>query len=154
MADKNQEQIIEGEEIDGDEATSEVPAVDALLSLEELIKNHIDNIDKLKDEIKQSREMFEDSFKNNPTYRENEDKVEEAAKARNSVRTEISRQPSVANIAQKLKDLRFDLNEQTKTLSDLLQDYHQQTGATQIETRDGQIMEIVSTSKLVRRSSK
>ena len=149
MADQKQEEIIEGEEIDGDQTSSEVPAVDALLSLEELIKNHIDNIDKLKDEIKQSREMFEDSFKNNPTYRENEAKVEEAAKARNSVRNEIAKQPSVALIMQKLKDLRFDLNEQAKTLSDLLQDYHQQTGATQIETRNGKVMEIVSTSKLV-----
>lgn len=154
MSDQNKEEIIEGEEIDGDESTSGVPAVDALLSLEELIKNHIDNIDKLKNEIKQNREMFDDSFKNNPTYRENEEKVEEAAKGRNSVRQEIAKQPSVALIMQKLKDLRFDLNEQTKTLSDLLQDYHQQTGANQIETRNGQIMEIVSTSKLVRRSSK
>lgn len=154
MTDQNQEEIIEGEEIDGDQTTSEVPAVDALLNLEELIKNHIDAIGKLRDEIKQSREMFDDSFNNNPTYRENVERVEEASKGRNSVRQEIAKQPSVALILQKLKDLRFDLNEQLKTLSDLLQDYHQQTGATQIETRDGQIMEIVSTSKLVKRSSR
>jgi hypothetical protein len=153
MVDQNPEEVIEGEEIDGDQTTSDVPAVDALLSLEELIKNHIDNINKLRDEIKQTREMFDDSFSNNPTYRENDERLSEASKARNSVRQEIARQPAVALILQKLKDLRFDLNEQLKTLSDLLQDYHKQTGATQIETRDGQIMEIVSTSRLVRRSS-
>ena len=153
MADQDPEEVIEGEEVAGDQAVSGVGAVDALLSLEELIKNHIDSIDKLRDEIKKSREMFEDSFDNNPTYREHEERLKEVSKGRNSVRQEIGKQPSVAGIAQKLKDLRFDFNEQGKTLSDLLQDYHEQTGATQIETRDGQIMEIVSTSKLVRRSA-
>lgn len=158
MADQDLVEVIEGEEIDGDSVSDQavpvVGAVDALLSLEELIKNHIDNIDKLRSEIKQAREMFEDSFSNNPTYREHEERLDEVSKGRNSVRQEITKQPSVALIAQKLKDLRFDLNEQNKTLSDLLQDYHEQTGATQIETRDGQTMEIVSTSKLVRRSAK
>lgn len=126
----------------------------ALLSLEELIKNHIESIDKLRDEIKKIREMFEDSFNNNPTYREHTERTQKVSKERNSVRQQIAKQPSVATIAQKLKDLRFDMSEQVKTLSDLLQDYHEQTGATQIETRNGQVMEIVSTAKLVRKNTK
>lgn len=147
----DQEQIIEGEEI-------EVPVsgedqANALLSLEELIKNHIESIDKLKIELKQQREMYEDSFNSNPTYRENDEKVKEVSKAKNSVRAEISKQPAVATLAQKVKDLRFDMNEKSKTLSDLLQDYREQTGATSIETRDGKVLEIVSTSRLVRRNS-
>ena len=127
---------------------------EALLSLEELIKNHIDSIDKMRQELKQHREMFEDSFNSNPTYREHDEKVKEATKGRASVRNEISKQPSVAIIKQKVDDMRFDINEQSKTLSDLLQDYKEQTGATQIETRNGQMLEIVSTSKLVRRNTK
>lgn len=152
MSDQDPEEVIEGEEIDGDstdQPASGVPAVDALLSLEELIKNHIDAIDSLRDEVKKLKEMFEDSFKNNPTYREHDERLEKASKDRNSVRQEIAKQPSVAEIAQKLKDLRFDLSEQIKTLSDLLQDYHKQTGATQIETKNGRIMDIVSIAKLV-----
>ena len=127
---------------------------EALMSLEELIKNHIDSIDKMREELKQHREMFEDSFNSNPTYREHNERVKEATKARASVRSEISKQPSVAIVKQKVDDLRFDMNEQSKTLSDLLQDYKDQTGATQIETRKGQMLEIVSTSKLVRRNTK
>lgn len=147
---KNQD-IIDGEEV------TEIPAgnpdqANAQFNLEELIKNYIETIGKLKNEIKDTREMFEDSFSNNPTYREASDKLKDVSKARNSIRQQIAKQPSVATIAQKVKDLRFDVNEQTKTLSDLLKDYHEQTGATQIETRDGQIMEIVSTAKLVRKS--
>jgi hypothetical protein len=158
--DPQDEEIIEGEVTSDatDEESLEVPVsgedqANALLSLEELIKNHIEAIDKLRIELKQQREMFEDSFNSNPTYREHIEKVKDVAKAKNSVRQEISKQPSVAMLAQKVKDLRFDMNEKSKTLSDLLQDYTEQTGATSIETRDGKVLEIVRTSRLVRRSS-
>jgi hypothetical protein len=126
----------------------------SMLDLEELIKNHIDSIDKLKDELKQAREMFEDSFNNDLTYKENVEKVKEVSRAKNQVRQQIAKQPSVATLEQKVKDIRFDINEKGKTLSDLLQDYKEQTGATSIETRNGQVLEIVSTSKLVRRNGK
>jgi len=162
---QNTDRVIEAEIVeDGAEGESEkgmnVKVADgsdqatALLSLEELIKNHIESIDKMRDEVRQVREMFEDSFNNNPTYRENTDRTKKAAKEKNSVRQQIVKQPSVATLAQKMKDLRFDISEQTKTLSDLLQDYHEQTGATQIEARNGQLMEIVSTAKLVRKNTK
>ncbi len=150
--DDQQGQVIEGEEVE----EIEVPVqgedqASALLSLEELIKNHIESIDKLKLEIKQQKEMLEDSFNNNPTYHEHDEKVKEVLKGKNSVRQEISKQPSVSSLSQKVKDLRFDMSEKSKTLSDLLQDFREQTGATQIEMRDGKVLEIVSTSKLVRK---
>jgi hypothetical protein len=155
-----------GDVIDVDEVTEESDeptfkvngganeAVAGMLDLEELIKNHIDSIDKLKDELKQAREMFEDSFANDPTYKENLERVKEVTKLKNQVRQQIAKQPSVATLEQKVKDIRFDINEKGKTLSDLLQDYKEQTGATSIETRNGQVLEIVSTSRLVRRNSK
>jgi hypothetical protein len=139
---------------DADSDTDDTFSQDAgnaatMLNLEELIKNHIDSIDKLKEELKTAREMFEDSFNNNPTYREHLDKVKDVQKAKNSVRAEIAKQPSVAILEQKVKDIRFDISEKGKTLSDLLQDYKDQTGATSIETRNGKVLEIVSTSRLV-----
>lgn len=126
----------------------------AFLNLEELIKNHIESIAKLKAELKAEREMYDDSFNNDPVYREHEAKVKEATKAKLSVKKQIGSQPSVALLAQKVKDLRFDISEQNKTLSDLLADYREQTGATEIETRDGKIMELVSTVRLVKKNSK
>ncbi|MGI8419887.1 MAG: hypothetical protein ACR2LN_04550 [Candidatus Levyibacteriota bacterium] len=155
------EQVIEGEVAEDAESSEELDVAvseagtdqaSGLLNLEELIKNHIDSIDKLKLELKDQREMYEDSFNNNPTYREHDEKVKEVSKAKNGVRQEISKQPSVAMLAQKVKDIRFDISEQGKTLSDLLQDYREQTGATSIETRDGKVLEIVSTARLVKRS--
>lgn len=146
-----QEEVIEGEEV---EIVEDAPVNGAatMLNLEELIKNHIDAIEKLRIEVKQQKEMYEDSFNNNPTYREHVEKVKEATKGRSQVRQQIAKQPSVAILDQKIKDLRFDMKEKNQTLSDLLADYKEQTGATQIETRSGQVLEIVSTAKLVRRT--
>jgi|SRR6185437_3054325 len=157
VTDDPQEDIVEAEVTsdtqDGESLDIPVSGDQAqgLLSLEELIKNHIESIEKLKLEVKQQREMYEDSFNSNPTYREHDEKVKEVSKGKNSVRQEISKQPSVSMLAQKIKDLRFDMNEKSKTLSDLLQDYIEQTGATSIETRDGKVLEIIRTSKLVKR---
>src|SRR5438270_9855216 len=137
VMDDPQDEVIEGE-VASDGESLDVPVsgadqANALLSLEELIKNHIEAIEKLKLELKTQREMYEDSFNSNPTYREHTEKVKDVSKGKNSVRQEISKQPAVATLAQKVKDLRFDMNEQSKTLSDLLQDYHEQTGANSIE---------------------
>jgi hypothetical protein len=142
-------EISEAETIPGNIDQSTV-----FLSLEELIKNHIDSIAKLKVELKKEREMYDDSFNNDPVYREHDEKVKEATKAKLSVKKQIGSQPSVALLAQKVKDLRFDISEQNKTLSDLLSDYKEQTGATQIETRDGQILELVNSIRLVKINSK
>jgi xylose isomerase len=148
-----QNEVVDAD-VDDDTADSDTFSQDAgnaatMLNLEELIKNHIDAIEKMKLELKTAREMYEDSFNNNPTYREHQEKVKEVQKGKNSVRAEIAKQPSVATLEQKVKDIRFDISEQSKTLSDLLQDYKDQTGATSIETRNGKVLEIVSTSRLV-----
>jgi hypothetical protein len=129
-------------------------AVTGLLSLEDLVKNHAVGIDKLAVEIRQVKEMYDDSFDNNPTYREHMDKVKEVTKAKNALKMQIAKQPSVAQLEQKLKDMRFDLSEKKKTMSDLLLDYKEQTGALQLELFDGQVLEIVSTAKLVKKGSR
>lgn len=145
-----QQQVQPNEEI---REGTDVSQAAAFLNLEELIKNHIEAIDKLKDELRTNKEMYEDTFNNNPTYREHVEKVKEATKAKSSVRLELSKQPSVALLKQKVDDLRFDISEQGKTLSDLLTDYKEQTGATEIEARNGKTYAIVTLAKLVTRSS-
>src|SRR5688572_12345514 len=105
---QEENEIIEGEvSSDSAETPEDISKAASFLNLEELNKNHIEAIDKLKIELKQQREMFEDSFSNKPTYRENVEKVKDVNKAKLSVRAEIAKQPSVANLKQKVDDLRF-----------------------------------------------
>jgi uncharacterized coiled-coil protein SlyX len=148
------DQIIEENEETAEPVLPDDNQAAALVSLEELIKNHIDSIDRNRIELKKLREQFEDSFVNNPAFRDRSEEVKEVTKARSQVRAQIAKQPSIMQLDQKIKDLRFDLAEQTKTMSDLLADYKEQTGATSIETHNGQVLEIISEMKLVRRSSK
>ena len=137
--------------------TADSPAttdVDVLLSLEEMIKNNIESLDKLRVELKQQREMFEDSFANNPTYREHNEKVKEANKVKSQTRQQITNQPSVLQMANKIKSMRSEIKERQSALSDYLKEYQRMTGATEIEGRDGKIREIVNDAKLIIRSDK
>jgi predicted nuclease with TOPRIM domain len=121
-----------------------------IISLENLIKSHIENEGKLQNELRAKREMHKDSFENNPLYREKDEKVKEATKSKNSLKKEISKKPDVARLDQKIKDLQFDLNESKKTLSGLLLDYKELTQVAQLELFDGSMIEIAITAKPVR----
>lgn len=125
-----------------------------LLNLEELIRNHIQSLDKLKEEHKKLKEMFEDAFANNPVYRENAEKAKEAAKIKATTRQQIASQPSVINLTNKIKEFSLDIKERQAALSDYLLEYQRLTGSNEIEDANGQILEIINSAKLVKRSAK
>ncbi len=159
MDDKNtpDDVVITEEVVEVTEATvspSPTTDVDVLMSLEEMIKNNIEGIDRLKHEIKTHREMFEDTFNNNPTYREHSEKVKEVNKIKSQTRQQILNQPSVLQLANKIKSARSEIKERQGALSDYLKEYQRMTGATEIEGRDGKIREIINDAKLVVRSDK
>jgi hypothetical protein len=126
-----------------------------LTSLDEMIKNHIEGIDKLRTELKKHREMFEDSFNNNPTYHEQSEKVKEASKARGVTRANIMKQPSVMQLGNKIKDMRLEIKEREQALSEYLIEYQRLAGdVNEIEGRDGSIYEIVPNPRLIKRMTK
>lgn len=133
--------------VDGDQST-------VLLSLVELIKTNIDNMDKLQLELRKHREMFEDSFNNDPVYREHTEKVKEVTKAKSATKQQIMKQPSVMQLSNQIKSMRQEIKERQASLSDYLQEYQRLTGATEIETNNGDILRIVNSSKLVKESAK
>ena len=154
--DDTQDQVVEEvqeAEIVTESAPSENHAT-VVLSLEELIKNNISMIDKLREEVKKNKQQHDDSFENNPTYRELTEKAKEATKAKAQVHQEIAKQPSVAELANKVKEQRQDLKERVTALSDYLQEYERLTGAHEIEDNDGELRDIVKTAKVVKRSAK
>lgn len=119
--------------------------------LENLVKNYITRIEQLKDDLKKKREMLEDAFENDAIYQEHALKAKEANKIKSATKQQILKQPALAELAESVKDLQFDIKEQQAILNDYLSQYQKATGATQIETGDGEILEIVSVVKLVRR---
>ncbi len=156
---KNSEgEVIEAEVveevIESTPASSGSDQVDVLFSLEEMIKNNIASLDSLREEVKKQREMFEDVFINDETFRLNTEKAKEANKAKNTTRQQILAQPAVAAISAKVKSLRTDIKERQAALSDYLQEYQRMTGATEIEGKDGELRDIINNSKVVKQASK
>lgn len=121
------------------------------LELENLIKNYIARIGQLKDDLKKKREMLEDAFEGDAIYQEHALKAKEAAKIKGATKQQILKQPALAEMAESVKELQFDIKEQQSMLNDYLQQYQKASGATQIETGDGEILEIVSVYRLIKR---
>ncbi len=151
------EVVVDAEVVDETSDTQVAPTsgdATLLLNLEEMIKNHISSIDKFREEKKKLQEMFEDSFNNNPIYRENTEKAKEALKVKATTRQQIASQPSVIALQQKIKSVGQDLKERQTALSDYLLEYQRLTGANEIEDNEGQIREIINSAKLIKRSAK
>lgn len=137
----------EASNTDGQQAT-------VLLSLEELIKNNIDSIEKLNTELRKQREMFDDSFNNDPVFREHTEQVKEVTKVKSATKQQIMKQPSVLKLSNEIKNMRSEIKERQSSLSDYLQEYQRMTGATEIESNSGDMLRIVNSSKLIKDASK
>ncbi len=124
------------------------------LNLEELIRNYVAKIEAVEKELHEKTSMLNDALEGDAVYNEQSAKVKEANKIKSATKTQILKTPALAEIAEKIKDLKFDINEDRAVLSDYLQQYQKQSGATQIELSDGEILEIVSEVRLVKRSSR
>src|SRR6185312_9147462 len=128
----------------GDQAT-------VLLSLEQLIKNHIGSIDKLKDETRKHRQMLEDAFLNDQVYQEHMKIAKEATKQKSATKQTIMKQPANVVLSNKVKSMTNELKEKQMALSDYLLEYQRMTGVNEIEGDDGEVREIVNNARVVKK---
>ena len=125
-----------------------------LVRIEEMIKTHISQIDKLTEDVTKYKDMIDDIFTNDKTFQEHDKIAKEAAKVRSKTKSEIMKRVDVANLSNKLKTLKSEKKELQEGLSDYLREYQRLSGSNEIEGEDGQIREIVFVAKLVRKFSK
>lgn len=138
-------QVIEAEVVD--EPTGKDQAL-LVRRLEEMVKNHITSIDKIKKELGEQRDMLKASFENDPTYMEHDQEAKGAAKVKAKTKAEILKRPEVAQISEKVKSASQELRELNSALSDYLSEFQRVSGLNQIEGEDGEIREIVFVAKL------
>jgi vacuolar-type H+-ATPase subunit I/STV1 len=124
----------------------------SFLALEGKIKRTYSLIQEAKDKLKEQREMFRDAFENDPVYKDQEEKFQEAKKICLETRQEILKDPAVASMQERIKEMRLSLKELQDALSEDLQQYRDLTGEKVIETDEGGLMEIISRARLVRHS--
>ena len=158
MVDEDQvsEEVTEGEIVEENAPVSSDASDQStvLLSLENLIKNHIASIDKLKDDVKKQKQMLEDGFMNDAVYQEHLRLAKEAIKVKSATRAQITKQPQNILLANKIKSMTTELKDKQFALSDYLLEYQRMTGVNEIEGDDGEVREIVNSAKVVKKASK
>lgn len=124
------------------------------LDLETLIKSYASRIDVLRKELKEKNQLLQNAFESDSVYEEHAQKAKEANRIKSATKQQILKQPSLSEIAERVRDIKFDISEQNAILTDYLNQYRLQTGVSEIELENGEVMEIVSVVKLVRKSGK
>lgn len=127
-------------------------SVQIMLNLEQLIKNHITKIDKIKENLRLNREMLEDIFNNDPTYTQHAKEAKEAARIKGLTKKEILKQPQAKDLDSKVKEMSREGKELQDALSEYLREYQKMSGVNEIEGEDGEIREIVYMAKLIKKS--
>lgn len=124
---------------------------EVIINMEGMIKNYITAIDKLREEIKKKKEMLDDIFNNDPTFKQHADAVKEATKVKTQTKGEILKRPQAAELNNTLKTLKSELKENQVSLSDYLAEYQRMSGVNEIEGEDGETREIVFEAKLIKK---
>lgn len=121
----------------------------SVLDLTGLINSHLSQITRLKAEAGKLKDMLDGIFINDSVYQAHDTAAREAAKVRAATKKQILKQPQAADLAANIQDLRNQIKERNQELSDYLQEYSRTTGTNSFETEDGQVKQIISTSRLM-----
>ncbi len=119
-----------------------------LLSLEALIKSHIESINFLKGEKNKRKEMLSDALIGDAVYQEHDKLAKSAVKTRNATKAQILRQAQNVKLSHEVKSLSTELKDKQLALSDYLLEYQRQTGVNEIEDNQGNVLFIVNTAKV------
>lgn len=125
-----------------------------IIELENMVKSHLSSIDKIESEYSKHKGMLEDIFNNDPTFKTHAENAKEANRIKSKTKSEIMKQPQVADLAEKVKGMKQEMNELQSALSDYLREYQKMSGVNEIEGEDGEVREIIYVAKLVRKSFK
>lgn len=123
-----------------------------VISLEELIKATVTNMDNLKRDIKKISDQVKDTCNNDPLYHDKDEIVKNAQKVRADVKARIMSNPANKTLDKKLKEMRADLREKKFSLSEYLKEYKRLTQANQLELDFGEVLEIVETVKVIKKN--
>ena len=146
------EDAVEGEVVENasfsDSQSVSDNAATVSLSLESLIKGHLNTLTKLKNQVAEQMDMLNNVLENDTTYKQHSEDAKKATKVKTATKSEIMKRPDVMQVNNKIKAAREEQKEQQQTLSELLAEYQRTTGLDSIETEEGKIRKIITTARL------
>lgn len=138
---------------DAPELAAEESAVMSQLNLESLINRYLKDIDSMRDKLKAQKTMLDDAFNNDAEYAQAQQKVKEATKAKKGIKEKIQKQPALVRLTEEVEAMKAEYADLQSALSSYLQQYQTQTGMNQFTGENGEVLEIVTIRKLVRRQA-
>lgn len=110
---------------------------ETLISLQNLIERNANELDRMKDAVKELRQQLKNIFENNVQLTEAEQMAEEVTTKVKELRQSVDNQPEVRQIKLKLTDLKEEMKEIEETLNSHLIHLFQLTGSNSFDTSDG-----------------
>ena len=118
--------------------TFDINAYNATL---DVVRRRLTVIESSKTELRKLKEMYNDAFLNDELYVKADKIVKEATQKRKDIQNELAKQPAIADIAGKLKDLKEQIKSEEVSLADELMEYYKTAGVMEIEDADGNVRE-------------
>jgi len=128
-------------------------AVDTAVQVDFLVKQMISQIDQMRMQLKEHRQMLKDAFGTNVQHKELNDQIKDLNRKKKEMSTAISNQGSVKQTREEIRTLSEDLKTVEKKLSQYLQQYVETFNSRTIEDAEGRLKEIVTLYKLVSRAT-
>ncbi len=123
----------------------------SLISLESMINRYVADIEKMKEQLKTQKDMFNDAVQNDAEYAQQEVKAKEINRVKNAAKQKITKQPAVASIIERMNNMKDEIKEMQEALSNYLQQFQKIAGTNQLVAENGEIREIVTTHRLIKK---
>ncbi len=126
-------------------------ALEARLSIEQMIKNYLVDIASIREKLKTQKDMFKSSFESDKEFSEVDVEHKAIARKKTEAKQRITKTDAVSVVANQIKALQEEMKDAQQGLSDYLNQYVMQTQATEFLGPDGEAMSIVRSAKLVKK---
>lgn len=111
------------------------------------VKQGIQNVRRVTDELKKKREMYKDALEGDAEYHRIKEEMDAKRKELNGRRKTLEATGDLFTLKQEIKNLQGEKKEEQLSLSDWLEDYKNVTKQTTIEVQ-GDVLKIESNYKL------
>ena len=127
------------------------PALDERLSIEQMIKNYMGDIVKIREKLKTQKDMFKSSFEGDKEFSDVDAEHKAITRKKTVAKQRIVKSDAVSAVGMKIKEIQEEMKEAQQALSDYLNRYIQVSNSTEFMGPDGEVHQIVRSAKLVKK---
>jgi hypothetical protein len=155
MENQNEEIINQPlEEVDLSDEVTETPEEnlgESLMNLEATINRYIGDSEKLREQMKSQKEMYNATFENDAPFAELTQKEKELRRQKMTIKQKLQKEPAVVLATNKINEIKEELKDIQDMLTGLLEQYQEMSGSNQFTTESGEIREIIKILRVVRK---